>query len=360
MPTIADLAQIRNNQFASEMFNTVQSATPILTSLDTRELLGLTYLSLAITALPTAGGFKDLNEGATTGRATMKMGRVEAHRLYMVVSEPVSSTELWNRENTAPGGAMVDDDWLTIQTRARLESENLNLEKCIIYGTAQDAKSFPGFKQLTSTAVASNTLSLTDTAASTGFTKEVINAGGATANVASSVYSVSEGARGVTLRAGGVQGMGGFLQMSEVTRQFAADPGDSAKEQEYYKTCGEGYIGLSVQGSDQVSADRAYVQRALRRLANLTPLVPLTELMLDKLLMSHGPSAPPTKIFMSYRSGEQLQASRSPGSVVFFMGGGDARNATATQRPGLSDNHRGVPIVYSQWILDNEAIETPA
>ena len=360
MPTIAQLALIRGNQYASQMYDTVIASTPLLAALDTRELLGMTYLSLARTGLPTAGGFKDLNEGATSGQVSFKMGRVEAKRLYMVVSEPVSSTDLWNREHTLPGGAMVATDWLTLQAQGRLESENINLEKSIIEGTVQDSKSFPGFKQLTSTALASNTLALTDTAAASLFVKEVLNAGGATNNVNSSVYSISEGERGVHLRAGGLQGMAGFLTMSEIARQYAADPADSTKEQEYYKQNGEGYVGLSVCGADAVSADRTYVQRALRRLCNLTPLVPLTEAMLDKLISSHGPGNYPTKFAMSYRSGEQLQASRSPGSVVYFMGAGNAANNQMTQRAPFPENHRGVPIIYSPWISDTDVTETPA
>lgn len=361
MPTIAQLAQIRNNPFGSEIFSTVQTATPILDTLDTREMVGRSYISLARTGIPVAGGFKDLNEGASSGQVTFKMGRVDARRIYVVVSEPKRSTDTWDEENMLPGGAMLDEDWFTLQTKGRLETEKLNLEKCIIYGTAIDAKSFPGFKQLTATSLASNTLALADTAASTGFVKEVVNAGGNSANLTSSVYSVSEGSRGVVLRAGGIGGMANFLQMSEVKEQFAPDPGDSSKEQEYYKSAGEGWVGLSVQGADQVSAERSYVQRALRRLCNITPTTGLTELMLDKLVAAHGPSAPPTRLFMSYRSGELYQASKSPGSVIFMMGAsGDANKASFTQRPDLQNNHRGIPIVYSQWINDDEAVETPA
>ena len=360
MPTLSDIAQISGNTFVKNIFDAVRASTPILSSLETMELTSDRYLSLAMTELPTAGGFRDLNQGAPAAEVGFKMGDVHAKLIKMLVRTAKGSTDLYNSRLRAPSGAQIGTDWFTLQTQARLKAENLNLEKCLIYGTAQDAKSFPGFKQLTSTAVASNTLALTDDAAASAYVKAVVNMGGSTSNVASSVYSVCEGELDVHLKVGGLDGMAGFLSMSEIVEQYDADTEDSTLRQLYYLSSGQGYVGLSVMGSDELEATRKFTQYSLRRLCNIPPLVPLTDAAMDALFESHPDGHKPTKYYMSMRSRKQLQASRTAGRTVFVAGGTTAQNSSFSNLGPLPTEHNGVPIIASEWILNTEAIETPA
>jgi len=360
MPTVADIAQTSGNEFFGSLFDVTRSSTPIFSALETMELMGDRYLSLGLNTLPTAAGFRDINQGAPAAEVGLKMGEMKARRLKLLVRTAKDSTDLWNARSTSPSGQRVGVDWFTLQTRARLKAELLNVEKCIIYGTAIDAKSFPGLKQLTSTAVASNTLALTDDAAGTGYVRSCVNMGGVTASVASSVYSVCEGELDVHLKVGGLSGMAGFLAMSPIETQYDADTEDSTLRQQYYFSSGEGFMGLSVMGSDEIEASRQFIQYSLRRLCNITPLVPLTDAAMDALYDAHPSDHKPTKFLMSIRSAKQLRSSRVANRTVFINAGGPAMNNQYSNTGGIPDNFNGIPIIASEWILNNEAIETPA
>ena len=56
----------------------------------------------------------------------------------------------------------------------------------------------------------------------------------------------------------------------------------------------------------------------------------------------------------------QVANEHAAGRTVFVAGGTTAQNSSFSNLGPLPTEHNGVPIVASEWILNTEAIETPA
>lgn len=356
--TSSELALLTHNVFASTLIDGVSREHAVFSTFYAVPLIGTQYDSLVIAGDPTASRFLRRGEGYTSGRRTFAKGKVNAARLGFMIDEPVTLTDEWNRSAAAAG--LQEADWLTQCAMGQFETHLAYVENQIFLGTANDSLGFLGLKEICSYTSA-NVLTLTERPEGTTvpYSKSVINAGGVTANVADSVYSVRMGPRAVNLKIGGDMGVPGFLKMGPVTRQYQADSGDATRQQENYKAHCEGYIGLDVMGSAEAYADRTYPQFDVRRLANITPLVPLTEAMLDTLLESHPDGHESNILYMSKRAQVQLRASRSAvSSVNINMGAGDANKMQYSLTLPLPDNHRGIPIVATRRIASTQAIET--
>ena len=355
--TSAELALLGKNVFANTLIDGVSREHQVFARFNALPLKGTQYDSMVIAGDPTASRFLRRGEGYTAGRRTFAKGKVNAARLGFMIDEPVSVTDEWNRAAAEAGISGLD--WLTQCAMGQFETHLAYVENQLFLGTANDVLGFLGLKEICSY-VSGNVLALTDRPEASGYVKSVMNAAGSTANTADSVYSVNMGDRACTLRIGGEQGIQGFLKMSPVVKEYQADAADATRQQQNYKSHCEGYIGLEVMGSSEAYADRAYSQFDVRRLANLTVAVPLTEAMLDSLIESHPDGHMPNILFMSKRAQTQLRTSRagSTPAVSINMGAGEARNAQYTLTLPLPDNHRGIPIVATRRIASTQAIET--
>lgn len=163
----------------------------------------------------------------------------------------------------------------------------------------------------------------------------VVNAGGTTADTASSVYAIRVGEDDVV----GVLGMEGNFEMGESTIiQKVVDPGTDNKVFPAYYTPGTGYTGLQIGG--------AY---SFGRICNLTEDSGkgLTDDLVADLLEMFPASKGPTHLIMNKRSQEQLRKSRT------------ATNATGAPAPIPSEVF-GVPIITTDAILNTEALLTAA
>lgn len=346
-PNAVDLAAGAGNQYIAGLLRAIYDQIPVFNSFPAFDMVGTSIYSLALASLPTAGGFLDLNEGYTSSKAQLVMGKVEAKRVGALIEAAKSTTDLWNQ--THPG-----QNWIDIQVKARLISELQNLEKNIFLGTVNDAKAFYGLKQICSPTTA-NTLALTGSA-TVPFTKSVLNVAGTTSSTATSIYSVCHGPEDAALYMGGPQGVAGFLSMSEIMEQYQFDTGSTTQKQKYYITDGEGFCVVSLMGSSEAFADRKYPQYSVRRAMNVTADSGkgCTEIVLDKLISMHPQGHKPTAFYMSIRSQEQLLADRIANGVVQLMQGG-----TGTVRQGLPTEHRGIPIIVAEYaITDDQAIES--
>jgi hypothetical protein len=365
MPNAAELLAVANNGYAEDLFMAARDSAPIVEVFETLPMEGTQYLSLAVASLPTAGGFLHINEGMIASRAALSMGKVDAFRIGMIVREPKSSTDLWNAQNRSAMGAGLVDDWFTLQAKLKFKAEMINLERQILFGHSNSPKGFIGLRQATSAALAANVLTMTQDPEDFGFARHALNAGGSTATTASSIYSVWMNPMGACLRMGGPQGVEGFLSMTELKTALLSevDPIDGlTKEQEHYYSSGEGYVGLAINGSSDGTA-RTFAQYSVRRACNVTAQAGFTctEALLDALIASHPNGSKPNAFFMSGRSQRQLQADRGANAqVTVFMSPGDAVSRTMAHRTPLPVEHRGVPIIVSEQIPNNDAIETPA
>lgn len=355
MPTLLEIAQGRQTPLTAGIMMAVQTEAPALSAFDARTSNTTTFQSLALTALPTASGFKDYGEGFTHGGATLALREFEAKLAGGKVEAERITASRWDRDHANAGYTYFD-----LQLRARMIAEMRHLEKVIFRGTALDAKAFPGLKQLTPYAAA-NVLTLTEDPGAGDFLKTVINAGGSTAGSASSVYSVMFGemeAQLVVCNDGG----GELFTMTEpVEQHMAPDPTNAPTATLLYDIAQiYGYFGLSVSGMNQTPNSVVPTQYSVRRLANLTEDSGkgVSDAKLEQLVLSHGDNKVPSMLFMNGRSGRQWADSRSAPTATLFLGmSGDAKNNTGSMRAKRPDNFEGIPVTYTSAIPSTDAIE---
>lgn len=357
MPTALQIAQGRQVPLSMGLFMAIRTVTPLLSAFDARTSSDDKFLSLAVVSLPTSK-FVNLGEGMSSSEGRTELREFSCSQIGGLIKAEREACRLWDKHHQASGYT-----WFDLQTRLRIEADARHIERQMIQGFSNDAKGFPGAKDMTPFTTA-NVLALTAQAQASEFKKSVINAAGTTANTASSVYSFVFGELESQLVIGNDTGSE-MLQIGETRTQML--PPDSTKPDELLEfdlALIRGYLGLSVNGFNQQIAGQAVpVQYAVRRLANLTAdnNCKLTDAMMDKLRRSHGSGRTPNLFAMSARSGEQLAASRAPVAINFNMGqSGDAQNATFTTYPAPPENWNGIPIVYPDCIGDTDAIEVAA
>jgi len=131
----------------------------------------------------------------------------------------------------------------------------------------------------------------------------------------------------------------------------------------YYAGTADGYIGLDIFGSSE-GANRKVPQRVLRMAFNVTADSNATcsEALLDDLMntmpLENRRNNP--LLVMSLRSQKQLAASKMNSSISIMLSPGDAKSNSFSGSIELPDNHRGIPIIVSDYVADNDAIITPA
>lgn len=351
MPTLAEIAQVRNTPLSAGIFQAVQTVAPLFSAFDARTRPGTKFKTLAMTGLPSSA-FANFNEGFTFSAATFELREFNAALIGGQIKEEVITANEWNQENAATG-----ETYFAIQTEAKMKADIRHVERVLVYGTAHDAKGFPGLKELTPYA---NVLALDDPPEDDDFTKTVINAGGTTAGTASSVYSVVFGPMDAQLIFGGDSG-GELFTMSETIQQMLApDPAEPTKTSLHNVAQVHGFVGLSVSGMNQTPDDVVPTQYAVRRLANVTEDSGkgVTDQKLERLVLSHNDGVVPDLLAMSGRGGRQLADSRSATSVtVTLAGGGTARDNQFSKQAPRPTHFDGIPIVYTSAINNTDAIE---
>ena len=331
-----------------------QTEAPALVALDARTTSSNRFMALALTGLPTASGFKNYGEGFTSGTATLAVREFEAKLAGAKVEVEMISAARWDAEHSASGTTYFD-----LQVMSRMASEMRHLERVIFHGSVQDAKGFPGLKELTPF-VSTNVIELTEEPSDTDYVRSVLDAGGTSANTASSVYSVVHGpldCQMVVCNDGG----GELFYMTEPMRQhIAPDANAPTATLEHLITQIHGHFGVAVSGMNQTPNSIIPTQYSVRRLANLTAetACKLNDAKMELLADSHGNGKRPSQFYMSHRSGRQLAESRSATSVTLFLGGGgNAADNTATVRAARPMDWEGIPIVYTSAIGNADAIE---
>lgn len=353
MPTLLEIAQGRQIPLTAGIIEAAATKAPALMVFDARTTSSSRFMALALTGLPTASGFKNYGEGFTHGSATLAVREFEAKLAGAKVQVEQITAARWDAEHASSGTTYFD-----LQVMARMASEMRHLERVIFYGTDQDAKGFPGLKQLTPY---SNALTLTEDPGATDYVKSVINAGGTTSSNASSVYSVVHGPLDCQLVVCN-DGGGELFTMTEPLRQhIAPDSASPDATLEYLVTQIHGHFGVAVSGMNQTPNAVVPTQYSVRRLANLTEDSGkgVTDAKLEQLVLSHGDGIVPSRLYMNGRSARQWADSRSASTASLFLGmSGDAKNNTGSLRAARPDNFEGIPVTYTSAIASNEAINS--
>lgn len=206
------------------------------------------------------------------------------------------------------------------EARRHLRAAMFAYEKQLFNGTiGGDASGFTGF---------ANVLNDSDDAM-------VVDAGGTTADTASSVWLVRIGDDDIM----GILGNDGVFDMGETTTiQKVVNPGTDNKVFPAYYTPGTGYTGLQVGGANSMA-----------RICNLTADSGkgLTDDLVAAAIAEFPAGKGPTHAVMNKRSQEQLRKSRT------------ATNATGTPAP-IPEDVFTVPIVVTDAILNTETLLTAA
>jgi len=190
LPTLLDIAKSRGSD---GLVGLVEEVLPALTELrlaPARGIRGINYKQNVRTGLP-AGSFRNANEGVTATKSTFE------ERLFQCFI----ANALWQcdkavadaHEDGAPAYIAAEGVGLTAGQLA-------HVCKQFYYGTSNDAKGFPGLLAMYNTAMS-------------------VDAGGTTADTASSVWAVKWGPMGVQL----LLGNDAQLTLSDVKEIVAND-----------------------------------------------------------------------------------------------------------------------------------------
>ena len=357
MPSALEIAQGRNAPLTQGLFYTVNTRHPLFSAFDFRTSVDTKFKSLSLISLPSSK-FADLNEGFAPGYARFALREFSCSLIGGQVSIERITREAWDRSH--PGL-----DYESIQTEAKIMADILHVEKQLIKGTSNDAKGFPGAKDMTPF-ITGNTFTMADAPDDYDFKRTVLDAEGTTSSTASSVYSFVFGEMECQGVIGNDQtGAGELFHVGPTVTEFLAPDASKPTERLEHDTFQmEGYIGLSVSGFNLQEDDQTVpTQYSVRRMANVTKDSGKTvdDAKMEKLAISHGTGYTPSLFAMSARSGDQLAGSRQATAIHYSLGGGgDARNNSGSVQPRRPDNWEGIPIVYPQpgVIGNTDAIES--
>lgn len=314
--SMLDVAKLSGNDKEIGLIEENLKYSPEAALFPFRTIKGTSYKTGIRTALPTTG-FRAANEGQTPGKSTFRQMLIEAYIFggQIEVDKAVADAH-------EDGAAALQ----AIEAAGVMQSAMRNLGSQIFYGVTQDTKGFPGLKAAT--------VFGSSTAAGDALT---INATGASANTASSVYAVKFGPQAVQLIGGNNKAW--TLDDFTVQQIVAANNGKLTA----YVAGLNAWIGMQIGN-----------ENCVRRIANLTAETGkgLTDVLLAQLMATFPIGFMPDAIFMSRRSRTQLQVSRT----VVLQGNAKVRADQPTIAP-VPTEYDGVPIHATDSILNTDAIE---
>lgn len=302
MPTLLDVAKINGSDDIAGLIDEASKYTPEVGSGYARTIKGINYKTLVRTALPTAR-FRDYNDGADATK-----GRYENRLVETYVLNP-----RWECDK-AVADAHEDgaEAFIALEAEAILQASMLTLGRQFYYGrgTNGDGKGHPG---------------LID-----GYdaTNMVVDAGGSTDDTATSVWAVKWGPKDV----GWVLGKDGNINVDPV--RIADIVGQNNKKLTGYVQELLAYVGVQVGSTRCVGRIKKITEDSTKT---------LTDKLISKLLGKFPANVVPDALYMSRRSLNQLQESRT------------ATNPTGAPAPFPTEAF-GIPIVVTESILNTEKL----
>jgi len=290
-------------------------AHPEITLGDARTIQGLNYKTLVRTGLFNGSTFRTGNTGATVGKATYENRNVETYIL----------NPRWECDK-AIADAYEDgaQSYIAIEAESMVEKSLVDLTKQFYYGTnatfGGNALGFPGL------------LDAYDS------TNNVVDAGGTTDSVASSVWLVKFGPKHVQW----VWGQNGQLVLPDPRIETIYDSNQKPLT---------GYVqDLTARPGLQVGSIRSLV-----RIKKLTTDAGkgLSDALISLALAKFEVGIVPDVILMNRRSRQQLQASRS---VTIFSGAGSKATAAMENVAPVPESAFGIPIAVTDSISSTETL----
>jgi hypothetical protein len=313
-----DLAKANSNEAVGGIIDELTNISPELNLFPVEDLGPgqLTYETLHRTGRPTVA-FASAGEGFDASKSSLKLVLHECFRFGGRVECAKHIADNWRR-----GGAA---GYQAFESKGVMEAALQSIGKQIWYGISTDAKGFPGLKAFTPF----------------GGTY-TYDATGSTATTASSVYMVKFGDEYIKLMAGRARNASNIMELPDFIIESILD--SASKKMWGYTSELSSYLGL------QTAAPHSVV-----RICNLTAQTgkTLTDAKLNAAMRLFPANFTPDAIFMSRRSHQQLQDSRT----VTLYGQGKTRPDQELQAP-YPTSFEGVPIVDTDNILNTDAIES--
>lgn len=306
--TMLDLAKINGSDQTVGLIEENLNAAPEAAILPARQVAGTSFKSLVRTAYP-SGAFRSANEGVEPVKSTY-LNRT--HETFYYDLQLEMDAAIASADENGPEHA------LAMEADGAARGYMLDIGPQVWYGrgTNGDAKGFPGAVEVVDSSL-------------------VIDATGSTANTGSSVWAVCAMPKFFEL----IFGKNTVLEVGEWRKQTITR---SSKEMTAWKNSLEGWVGAAF-----------YSKYAVGQIKNLTAQTGkgLTDSLLSQLIQTFPIGVKPTHFFMSRRSRQQLQASRT----VTLFGQGTTRPNQEIIAP-IPDSYDGIPIIATDSILNTEAI----
>lgn len=316
-----DLAKANSNDAVGGIIEDLTNVSPELSIFPASdELLStpgdLSYETLHRTARPTVA-FANAGEGFDASKSEMRLVKHECFRFGGRIEAAKHIADNWRR-----GGAA---GYQAFEAKGVMEEAMKTIGKQIWYGVSTDAKGFPGLKAFTPFGGS-----------------YTYNAAGTTATTASSVYLVKFGEEFIQLMPGLARNGAGLVDLPDFIIQDILDA--NSKKMYGYTSELSSYLGL------QTAAPHSVV-----RICNVTAdsTKTCTDAKLNAGMRLFPANFKPDAIFMSRRSQQQLQDSRT----VTLYGQGTTRPNQELIAP-LPTSFEGVPIIATDNILNTDAIES--
>lgn len=305
MPTLLDIAKANGSDAVAGLIDETVKVVPEVSLGHARTIKGLNYKTLVRTALPSGSFFRGANEGVDEGKSILENRLVEAYPF-----NPRWACDRAVADAHEDGAAA----FIAQEALAIVTASMQHLGKQFFYGNATggngNTKGHPGL------------IGAYDS------TSMVIDAGGTTDNVASSLWAVRFGLQDVTW----VWGQNGQLKLEDVRLQDKLDA--NSKPYTAYVQEIMSFVGLQV--------GRTFSCARIKKLTTDSGKG-LTDARIGSLLALFPVGYPPTHMFCSRRSLEQLRASRT------------ATNATGQEAP-MPTEVFGIPILPTDSILNTETL----
>lgn len=314
--TLLDIVKANGADAVTGLIDETVKAHPEMTVGTARTIKGTSYKTLVRTTLPTVG-FRSANQGTASTKGTYENRTVDTYFF-----NPRWEADVMVADSYEDGAAT----YMGYEAEAMIEASNQLVCKQFYYGLAasapsgySDAKGFPGLIMAYDTTIS-------------------VDAGGTTDSTASSVWAVKFGEKATQW----VFGQNGQLAMADIATQRILDASNNpytAYVQEM-----RGHLGLQ-NGS----------KRTVGRIKKLTADAGkgLTDSLIAQLLALFEVGVVPDVLFMSRRSRQQLQLSRS---VTIFSGmGSKATSAMENIAPTPTESN-GIRIEVTDSIANTELL----
>lgn len=310
---LLDIAKLNGSDAVVGLIEENLNYAPELGVIPARTIRGTSYKISTRTAYPGVG-FRNANEGSAATKSTFESKMVECFILSASIVADKAVADAYE------DGA---DAWKAIEAAGVMKQAMLEVGSQTFYGTSVDSKGFPGLQAI-------------HTALGTDL---VVDAGGTTDSVASSVYGIKLGNQGVQY----VFGSNTTFELGEWREQLYLD--GSSNPYDAYVNSLTSWVGMQV-GS----------KYAVGRLKDATTDSGkgVTDARLAELLSKYPVGMKPDIWLMSRRSAYQLQSSRT---VTINSGPGATKAGGRIEAVApLPEEAFGIPIIVTDSITDTETL----